>query len=397
MRNVIQVKDNIYWLGLRDWELRSFHGHELSTHRGSTYNTYLIRDEKTILVDTVWTPYVKEFLELLDREAGISNIDGIVVNHCELDHGGCIEALLERIPNVPVYCSPKGVETIKKHFHKDWNFVPVKTGDKVNIGKTDMVFIEMTMIHWPDSMMTYIPGSNVLLSNDAFGQHYCAKSIFHDEADECEVYQEAYKYFANILAPFTPLIRKKIKEIKELNLPLDIIAPSHGVIWRKDPGQIIEKYEKWADNYHEGFVTIVYDTMYNATKKMADAIMKGIENKGVQCKVYNSATSDISDILSELFRSKGILLGSCTVNNSYLRSLAEIVHEIKGHRYTNKKGAAFGSSGWSNAAQKQLSDGLKDAGIQVDMEPITCRFQPAPEDLEACVSFGEKFAESLGL
>jgi anaerobic nitric oxide reductase flavorubredoxin len=163
---MIQVKDNVYWLGLKDWDLRRFHGHELSTHRGSTYNTYLIKDEKTILVDTVWTPYKEDFLELLEQQVGISNIDGIVINHMEPDHGGSLEAIMEIIPDVPIYCSRKGVDTIKGHFHKEWNFVPVKTGDRINIGKSDLIFVEMTMIHWPDSMMTYVTGSNVLLSND---------------------------------------------------------------------------------------------------------------------------------------------------------------------------------------------------------------------------------------
>ncbi len=392
---MIQVKDNVYWLGLRDWDLRRFHGHELSTHRGSTYNTYLIKDEKTILVDTVWTPYQNEFLELLEREVGISNIDGIVINHNEPDHGGCLAALMERLPNIPIYCSRKGVEIIKAHFHKDWNFVPVKTGDKINIGKSDLIFVEMTMIHWPDSMMTYVTGANVLLSNDAFGEHYCAKSIFMDEADECEVYQEAIKYFANILTPFAPLIRKKVAEVKALNLPVEVIAPSHGVIWRKDPMRIVDKYDLWANQYDEGFITIVYDTMYNATKKMAEAIARGIENAGFQCKIYNSSISDVSDIITELFRSKGIVLGSCTVNNGYLRSLSGIVDEIKGHKFKGKKGAAFGSMGWSGEAPGQLSQGLKDAGLQVDLEPLSFKFQPTPEDLEKCVRFGEEFAKSL--
>lgn len=392
---MIQVKDNVYWLGLKDWGLRKFHGHELSTHRGSTYNTYLIRDEKNILVDTVWTPYQDEFLELLEREIGISNIHGIVINHNEPDHGGCLAALMERTPDIPIYCTKKGIESIKGHFHKDWNFVPVKTGDRINIGKSDLIFVEMTMIHWPDSMMTYVTGANVLLSNDAFGQHYCPKSIFMDEADECETYQEAFKYFANILSPLTPLIRKKIAEVKALNLPVDVIAPSHGVIWRKNPMQIIEKYDLWANQYDEGFVTIVYDTMYNATKKMADAIARGVENAGIRCKLYNSGSSDVSDIITEMFRSKGILLGSCTVNNGYLRSLSGIVYEIKALKFKGKKGAAFGSFGWSGEAPRMLSQGLKDAGLLVDLEPISCKYQPTAEDLEKCVQFGEAFAKSL--
>lgn len=393
---MIQVKDNVYWLGIKDWDLRRFHGHEFSTHRGSSYNTYLIRDEKNILVDTVWTPFQNEFLELIEKEVGFSNIDGIIINHMEPDHGGCLGALMELVPkDTPIYCSPKGVESIKNHFHKDWNFVPVKTGDKINIGKSDIIFVEMTMIHWPDSMMAYVTGSNVLLSNDAFGQHYSSVSIFEDESDPCEVNQEALKYFANILAPLTPLIKKKLTEVKALNLPIDVIAPSHGVIWRKDPMRIIEKYAQWSEDYHEGYVTIIYDTMYNSTKKMAEAIAKGIENEGVRCKIYNSAVSDISDVITEMFCSKGLILGSCTVNNSYLRSMAGIVAEIKGHKFKKKIGAAFGSSGWSNAAPERLSEQLKDAGIDVVSDPVGVKFVPTSEDIEKCIKFGEEFARKI--
>jgi len=393
---LIQVKDNVYWIGLKDWELRRFHGHEYSTHRGSSYNTYLIRDEKNILVDTVWTPFKNEFIELIGKEVGFSNVHGIIVNHNEPDHGGCLDALMDVLPkDTPIYCSPKGVESIRKHFHKDWNFVPVKTGDKISTGKSEIMFMEMTMIHWPDSMAAFVTPANVLLSNDAFGQHYASASIFEDEADQCEVNQEALKYFANILTPLAPLIRKKLADLKSLNLPIEVIAPSHGVIWRKDPLRIVEKYAMWANDYHEGFVTIVYDTMYNSTKKMAEAIAKGIEKEGVRCKLYNSSATDISDLITELFLSKGIVIGSCTVNNHYLRSIAGLMSEIKVHKFSKKLGAAFGSSGWSNAAPEKIHEQLKDAGIEVVLEPLGVKFVPTAEELEKCVEFGEEFARKV--
>ena len=314
----------------------------------------------------------------------------------EPDHGGSLGALMEHLPkDTPIYCSPKGVESIKGHFHKEWNLIPVKTGDKINIGKSDITFVEMTMIHWPDSLAGFVSPANVLLSNDAFGEHYCSASIFEDESDPCEVNQEALKYFANILAPLTPLIRKKLAEIKALNLPVEVIAPSHGVIWRKDPMRIVEKYAQWAEDYHEGYVTIAYDTMYNSTKKMAEAIAKGIESQGVKCKIYNSSITDISDLLTEMFCSKGIILGSCTVNNGYLRSMAAVLSEIKGHKFKKKIGAAFGSSGWSNAAPEKLYDGLKDSGIDVVLEPIGVKFVPTPEDIEKCIKYGEEFARKV--
>ncbi|MDP4092396.1 MAG: MBL fold metallo-hydrolase, partial [Bacillota bacterium] len=333
---MLNVKGQIYWTGIKDWELRRFHGHELSTHRGSTYNSYIIKDEKTVLVDTVWDPYKEHFVEELERDVGLKNIDAIVINHNEPDHGGSLGYLMSKIPGTPIYCTKNGAEIIKRHFHQDWNFNIVKTGDTLKIGKYELLFIEMQMIHWPDSMMTYVKGENVLLSNDAFGQHYAPKSLFNDEVDTCELYQEAIKYFANILTPYIPLIIKKIDQFRSLNLQVDIIAPSHGVIWRENPLQIVDKYYEWCNKYDEGNVIIVYDTMYNATKSMAEAIAQGIQEEGIQIKLFNSSLTDQSDLLTELFKAKGIVIGSCTVNNTVLRSIAALLDEIKGHKLKNK-------------------------------------------------------------
>lgn len=392
---MMQVKDNIYYIGKRDWELRSFHGHELSTYNGSSYNAYVIRDEKTALVDTVWNVYEEEFLENLEKEVGISNLDYIIINHMEPDHGGSLGAIMERRPDIPIVCSVKGKDIIKKHFHKDWNFQTVKTGDTLNLGKTELVFVEMTMIHWPDSMMTFVKGPNVLLSNDAFGQHYAGASLFEDEVDQSVVWQEAIKYYAGILTPFSALIKKKIAEVVALNLPIDMIAPSHGVIWRKDPLRIIQKYAQWSDDYKEDLVTIIYDTMYNSTRKMAETIAAGLNSKGVLCRLYNGSLSDVSDLITEMFKSKGILVGSCTVNNGYLRSISGILDEIKGHKLKNKIGAAFGSYGWSGEAHKLISEELEEAGVKVVLEPLGFKYRPDPEELEKCFDFGCAFAEKL--
>lgn len=392
---MIQVKDQVYYLGLRDWEIKEFHGHELSTHHGTSYNSYLIKDEKTVLVDTIWDTHANTFLDILDREVNIDQIDFIVVNHAEPDHGGSLGRLLERRPDLPIYCSVKGAEIIRRHFHKDWNFRTVKSGDTLNIGKCELQFVDMTMIHWPDSMMTFVKGPNVLLSNDAFGQHYCPASIFEDEADPCTVWQEAEKYFGYILTPFAPLIRKKLAEVVAMKLPIEVIAPSHGVIWRKDPLRIVEKYALWANDYHEGTAVVAYDTMYNATKKMAEAIAEGIESRGVKCKLFNCAVSDASDVVTEMFKAKGIVLGSCTVNNSYLRSIAGILEEIHGHKFKNKIGASFGSYGWSGEAHKKIHKQLEEAGIKVVMEPKSVKYQPDSAELDACVQMGQEFADIL--
>lgn len=391
-----QVKENVFYTGIRDWELRMFHGHELSTFNGSSYNSYLIKDEKTVLVDTVWKPHSNTFIETLETEVGIANIDMVIVNHNEPDHGGGLVALLEKNPNIEVVCSVNGVDIIKKHFNNpDWNFHPVKTGDVINIGKANLTFVEMTMIHWPDSMMTFMSGTNILFSNDAFGQHFYGPSIFADQVDSCLVWAEAFKYFAAILAPFTPLIKRKVAEVVALNLPLEMIAPSHGVIWREDILKIVEKYAEWSDTYHEGCVTVAYDTMYEATKKMAEAIAKGIEDSGVPVKLYNTATSDQSDLITEFFRSKGIILGSCTVNNGSLRSLAGVIDEIRGHKLKGKIGFTFGSYGWSGEAPKHMHEELEKAGIKMVQEPVMAKYTPSAEELAACYEAGKTFAKNF--
>ncbi|MCX7749217.1 MAG: flavodoxin domain-containing protein [Clostridia bacterium] len=392
---MIKVKDNIYWTGVIDWELREFHGHELSTHKGSSYNSYLIRDKKTVLVDTVWYPYKDLFAQKLENEVGIKNIDLIVINHMEPDHGGSLEEIMKVNPDIPIYCTKNGAETIKRHFHKEWNFNIVKTGDTVNIGDYDLVFVEMQMIHWPDSLATFVKGPNVLLSNDAFGQHYAALSLFNDSVDSCELYQEALKYYANILTPFSPLIKKKIEEIKGLNLPIEMIAPSHGVIWRDNPMQIVEKYYEWSQNYNEGWVAIVYDTMYDATKTMAEAIADGLHNKNVKCKLFNAAVTDRSDLLTELFKASGLIVGSCTVNNAALSSIMSLLDEIKALRLKNKMGAAFGSYGWSGEAQKIIQQRLQEAGMKIVEEPLQFKYRPTKDELDQCIQMGERFAGKL--
>lgn len=392
---MIEIKKNIYWNGIRDWDLRKFHGHELSTHRGSTYNSYIIKDKKTVLVDTAWGPFKEEYVSELQKDIGISNIDYIVVNHAEPDHSGSLKQIMSIIPDTPIYCTKNGVDIIKKHYHKDWNFNIVKTGDVLNIGEYDLVFVEMQMMHWPDSMLTYVKGANLVLSNDAFGQHFSAQSLFNDEVDTCELYQEAIKYYANILTPFSSFIKKKIDQIRSLNLPIDMIAPSHGVIWRDKPMQIVDKYYEWAQDYNEGNIVIVYDTMYESTKMMAEAMASGIRKVGKKVKLFNASVTDQSDLITELFKAEGILVGSCTVNNNYLRAIAAVLEEIRGHKFKNKYAGAFGSYGWSGEAAKNISVKLKEAGLNVLQEPIQFKYVPTEEELKQCVEFGEAFAKGF--
>lgn len=289
-----KIKDNIFMVGKIDWELQHFHGEEYSTHRGSSYNAYLVKDEKNVLIDTVWSPFSKEFVENLKTEISLDQIDYIIANHAESDHSGALPELMRQIPDVPVYCTANGVKSLKGHYNQDWNFQVVKTGDKLSIGSKDLIFIEAPMLHWPDSMFCYLTGDNILFSNDGFGQHLATELMYNDLVDQGELFQEAIKYYANILTPFSAQVIRKIKEVLALNVPVDMICPSHGVIWRQDPTQIVKKYMEWADAYAENQITLIYDTMWESTRKMAEIIAKGIlaADSSAAVKLFNVAKSD---------------------------------------------------------------------------------------------------------
>ncbi|MDP2104362.1 MAG: anaerobic nitric oxide reductase flavorubredoxin, partial [Desulfobulbaceae bacterium] len=361
------INKNISWIGKVDWELRKFHGEEYSTHRGSSYNSYLVRDEKTALIDTVWGKFSAEFVTKLQKEIPLGAIDFIVINHAESDHSGALPELMRHIPDTPIYCTANGVNIIKGHYHQDWNFQIIKTGDSLNLGSKQLIFIEAKMLHWPDSMMSYLTEDNILFSNDAFGQHIASELMYNDLVDQGELFQEAIKYYANILTPFSALVDKKIKEVLALNVPVEMICPSHGVMWRKEPLQIVTKYVEWANNYAEDQITVAYDSMWDGTRRMAEAITQGITTADptVAVKLFNIARSDKNDLITEIFKSKGILIGSPTINNGILSSVAALLEEIKGLKFKNKKAAAFGCYGWSGEAVKIISEKLTASGFQL--------------------------------
>lgn len=389
------IKNNVSWVGKVDWELRKFHGDELSTHKGSTYNSYLIREEKTVLIDTVWIPFAEEFVENLAKEVDLSKIDYIVVNHGEVDHSGALPALMKHIPDTPIYCTANAVKSLKGQYHQDWNFNVVKTGDKLDIGNgKELIFVEMAMLHWPDSMATYLTGDNILFSNDAFGQHYAIEELYNDLADQCDLFNESIKYYANILTPFSAILRKKLDEIISLNLPIDMIATSHGVIWRDNPMQIVEKYSEWANDYQENQITIVYDTMWNGTKKLAEKIAQGISlaDPDVVVKVGSLAKSDYNDLITEVFKSKAVVIGSPTIGNNILHSVASFIHLIKIMRFKGKKAAAFGCYGWSGESVKVINELMEDAGFEVIGEGIKNLWNPDIGAQKAAVDYGRKIA-----
>lgn len=392
-----QVKNNVYWVGKADWELRKFHGNEYSTHKGSTYNSYLIREGKTVLIDTVWAPFAEEFVDNLAKEIDLNEIDCVVANHGEVDHSGALPALMKHIPDKPIYCTANAVKSLKGQYHRDWNFHVVKTGDKIDIGNgKDLIFVEMTMLHWPDSMATYLTGDHILFSNDAFGQHLATEKLFNDQVDPCDLMNEATKYYANILTPFSSMLRKKLDEVTALNLPIEMIATSHGVIWRSNPMQIVEKYAQWANDYRENQISIIYDTMWGGTKNLAEKIAQGIAlaDPDVAVRVHNLAKSDENDLITEVFKSKTVVMGSPTISNSILHSVAGFIHLMKELRFKGKKAAAFGCYGWSGESVKAINELMANAGFEILDEGYRNQWNPDDGAQNAAIEFGKAIAKA---
>ena len=378
------IKGNVSWVGYLDWELDRFHGDDYSVFHGSSQNAYLIEEEKTVLVDTVWLPHRYDFIESLAQAVDLKKIDAIVVNHGETDHSGALSALLEKIPGTPIYCTAMAVKSLEGQYGKNgWNFHVVKTGDTLDVGNgKQLQFVEMRMLHWPDSMATFLTGDNILFSMDAFGQHYATSELYADLADQDVLWHEALKYFVNILNPFAPLIPKKLAEIGKINLPIEMIAPSHGAIWREKPFPILEKYAEWANAYQEDQVVIAYDTMWNGTRAIAHAIEEEIKRQSPSTvvKVFHIAKSDKNEVMTEVFRSRAIAVGSPAVVNDILSSVTGWLAFLKSLKFKNKKAAAFGCYGWSGENIKILQAKLKEAGFAVVDENVKSLWNPDAED-----------------
>ena len=394
-----KITDKVLWVGKTDWELKSFHGDELSTRRGSSYNAYLVRDTKTALIDTVWHPYDREFVSRLKETIDLTEIDYIVMQHNEVDHSGALRELLREIPGTPIYCTKKGEAILRGHYHEDWNFVNVKTGDKLSLGETELTFIEAPMLHWPDTMFSYLSGEEILFSNDGFGQHFASESLFDEDVADAEaMLYEAEKYYTNILCPFSAMVAKKVQQILDMKLPLKMICPSHGVIWKQNPELIIQKYQQWSAAYQENQATIAYDTMWQSTRLMAEAIAEGLRDElpTLNVKLMNAARDDKNDILTEMFRSKLILVGSPTINNGISYAISGLLEMIHGLKFKGKKAAAFGSYGWSGEGVKLITDHLQASGLDIVVpEGHRTLWVPDAEALETCRKYGREIAKAL--
>jgi len=384
-----EIAKGVYWVGAVDWNARSFHGHTYTTARGTTYNAYLIVDEKIALIDTVYGPFTLELLEKVKEIVPLEKIDYIVANHVETDHSGALPAVMKLCPKAKIYGTAKCKTGLHKHYYADWDFQIVKTGDILELGGKTLTFIEAPMIHWPDSMFTYLIEDQILMSNDAFGQHIATAERFNDQVDACAIMDEAEKYFANILWPFCSLIIRKIEEVIKLNIPIKIIAPSHGIIWRTDPLKIVYLYMEWSKQITKKKAVIVYESMYGSTSKMALEIAAGLTDCAVSVKLYDIAQSDRTEVIKDMLDAKAFVIGSSTHDNDMLPSISGFLELIKGLKAKNRIGAAFGSYGWGGGAIAEIENVLKESGIDVVPQNISVQFVPDINELKSCYEFGK--------
>ena len=391
---IIELKKGIYWVGAIDWNVRDFHGY--STPFGTTYNAYLILDEKNVLVDTVKVPFYLEMLGRISEIIDPSKIDIIISNHVEMDHSGSLPQIVERIGTPTVITSERGKKGLEKHYKRSLNFRTVKTGDTLSIGNRTLAFVEAPMLHWPDSMFTYIKEDRVLLPNDAFGQHLASCQRFEDEVGD-EAMKHAAKYYANILWPLAPLILKKVDEVVKMGIPIDMIGPSHGLIWRKDPGRIIHAYVEWSQGKAKGKIIIIYDTMWGSTESVAKAILKGLIEEGAEAKLLHLRSNHRSDIIEEMLEAKGILLGSPTLNNGMFPTMGDFLTYMKGLRPKGKIFGLFGSYGWGGGAIKEMRKNLGEEKFEVWENELGIQYIPDPEEIKSAIQFGREFArKALG-
>lgn len=388
----IELKNGIYWVGAIDWNTRDFHGY--STPLGTTYNAYLILDEKNVLVDTVKAPFYLEMLGRISEIIDPSKIDYIVANHVEMDHSSALPQLVDRIGNPVVITSERGQKGLEKHYQRLMNFQVVKSGESLSIGHRHLTFIEAPMLHWPDSMFTYIPEDRVLLPNDAFGQHLATCQRFEDEVGD-EVMKHAAKYFANILWPLAPLIIKKIDEVVKMGIAIEMIGPSHGLIWRKNPGRIIQAYLDWSRGKAEKKVLVIYDTMWGSTEILAKAILKGIIEEGVEAKLLHLRSNHRSDIITGMLEAKGILLGSPTLNNGMFPTMGDFLTYMKGLRPKGKIFGFFGSYGWGGGAIKEMRNFLETEKFEIWEKELSVPFIPRSEEIKEAIEFGKEFAKRI--
>ena len=387
----VEIKSGIYWVGAIDWDLRDFHGY--TTDRGSTYNAYLIVDEKIVLVDTVKRPFFDEMLSRIKEIVDPAKIDYIVSNHVEMDHSGSLPLMLDVVPNATVLASPRGKKGLVRHYKKDLNLKVVESGEALKIGERTLQFVHIPMVHWPDSMVTYVPEEKLLLPNDAFGQHIATSERFDDEICWDILREEAAKYYSNIVLPFGGQVGKALDALSGLDI--DMIAPSHGIIWRTWLPRILEEYKKWSSHETENRAVIVYDTMWGSTEMIARKLEEGLRESGIPTVKRNLKVSHMSDVMTDVLTSKLVLIGSPTINNSMLASMGGFLTYMKGLKPLNRIGFVFGSYGWGGQAVGHVEDIMKELKWEMPMESVNIKFVPDEDELDKVRQIGLELGKKV--
>lgn len=394
----VEIKPGIYWVGAIDWAVRDFHGY--ITPNGTTYNNYLIRDKHVTLVDTVKEDFAHYTIDNIKKLVDPSKIENVVINHIENDHATSLDRIMAFAPNALIHITERGKKGLDRFFDTSrWKFRLVKSGDTLNTGTKTITFLETPMLHWPDSMMSYIKEDKLLISQDAFGQHLASSARFDDEyCDQCstvELEHAVRDYYANILMPFGALIKAKLAEVQKLGLEIDMIAPDHGIIWRRDPGKIVKMYLDMANSKADLRVVIIYDTMWHSTEYMTRPIMEGIKAAGVDVEVIKLRATPMSIAIKRFWESRAMLVGTPTLNNIMFPSVAEFLSHLRGLRPKDRIVGAFGSFGWGGGAVKEAYGELKKMGLETIEPGVEVLYRPGLEDDKKCFEFGRQFAEKV--
>ncbi|HMA67308.1 MAG TPA: flavodoxin domain-containing protein [Desulfosalsimonadaceae bacterium] len=390
----VEIARGIYNVGVIDWNIRDFHGY--STECGTTYNAYLIVDEKVVLIDAVKKEFADQLLANIAAVVDPRRIDLVISNHTEMDHSGGLPRVMHAIgEEKPLYCSKMGRKNLAQHFGEKFAYQPLENGQEMEIGSRTLTFLETRMLHWPDSMFTYAKEDRILFSSDAFGQHYAGYEMFDDAVDEQMIMGQAKKYFANILLLYTAKILKLAQQITDMGLEIEMICPDHGIIWRRDPAKIINAYVDWSRQEAGKKAVVIYDTMWKSTRLMAEAIAGGIAESGVSVRPIHIRSSHRSDIITEVLDAKAVVVGSPTLNNGLFPTVADVLTYMKGLRPKNKIGAAFGSYGWSGESVKLLQEELAAMKFDVMEEGMKIQYVPQAEDLEKCREYGKTIAQKV--
>ena len=389
----VKIAKDIYDVGVTDWNIRDFHGY--TTDLGSSYNAFLILDKKTALIDTVKAEFADQLIDNISKIIDPKKIDYVISNHTEMDHSGGLPHVMHKVgEEKPLFCSKMGQKNLSRHFRQKWNYRPVENGEELSLGSRTITFLETRMLHWPDSMFSYLKEDKILFSSDAFGQHYAGMEKFDDIVGDA-IMPHAKKYFANILLLYSPLILKLVEHVTNLKLEFKMICPDHGILWRKDPGKIINAYVRWSRQEAKNKAVIIYDTMWHSTEKMAEAIVAGLSEQEIEARPMHLRKWNRSDIMTEVLDAKAIIVGSPTLNNGLFPTVSDFLTYMKGLKPKNKIGAAFGSYGWSGESVNLIKNELESMNIEIIDPGLKVQYVPDNQSLEACLELGKKIGKAI--